>query len=642
MRVIEAAISDPELSGIVLCGTAGVGKSRIAREALESAASRGCETRWAVGTSSAQKLPVGAFAAWAEPTVADNLELIRGIIQKLTATSADTTAVISVDDVHLLDDLSTFVVQQIVQRRAAKLVLTVRDGDPIPAGTQEIWRNGQFDRIDLQPLSQYETATLLAASLDGPVDPDAARRMWALTRGNALYLRNIVEREVADGRLAEDHGHWRWSGDPVVPSGLLEMVESRVGALPRSVSEVIDALAVSEPIELGSLARITTSAAVEEAEARGLITLARIEDRVEVRVAHPIYGEVRRAHAPTTRLRRLRGQVAAELAKGDGGDDMRTVVRRAVLTLDSDVEPDPDLLVTAARAALGLADAGLAERIAKEAIRVGGAAEAAFVGAFAIASLGRGEEADALLDSIPVSRFTWADRARLAFMRACIRLGACADPAGAKRLIDEASQAFPSGAARSTVDAILAVYWAFMGKPEAVRESSKNLVLDELPELVGPFAACAAIFGFGDAGRTSDAVAAADAGYAIVRRAFDAGHLRFAIADTHIRILLQSGGVTEAWGVAERLQEEAAELAGDARPYRDGVIGRAALGIGRLDAACALLDWVVRSFSAAGEAVGWRYRYQILHTIALAMCGAADEAAAELADLTKRRHPSWQ
>jgi hypothetical protein len=374
LRVIEAAIADPELSGIVICGTAGVGKSRIARDALESAASKGCETRWVVGTSTARALPVGAFAEWAEPSVADTLELVRGIIDKLTSASTCAKTVIGIDDAHLLDDLSTFLVQQIVQRRGAKLVLTVRDGDPIPAGTQEIWRNGQFERLDLQPLSQHETATLLAATLGGSTDPDVARRMWTLTRGNALYLRNIVAQEVADGRLAEQHGYWRWTGDPVVPRGLLEMVESRIGALPTSVSEVIDALAVSEPIELGSLTRITTPAAVEDAEARGLITLDRIEDRVEVRVAHPIYGEVRRAHSPTTRLRRLRGQVAAELARGDGGDDMRTVVRRAVLTLDSDLEPDPDLLVTAARAALGLADVALAERIAKEAIRVGGAA----------------------------------------------------------------------------------------------------------------------------------------------------------------------------------------------------------------------------------------------------------------------------
>ena len=161
--------------------------------------------------------------------------------------------VVGVDDVHLLDDLSTFVVHQIVQRGAAKVVLTVRDGEPIPAAIQEIWKVGQFDRLDLQPLSLDETTTLLSATLGGSVDPDAAQRLWKLTRGNVLYLRNIVEQEVADGRLAQQHGYWRWIGDPIMPPGLVELIESRIGALPTPVSDVIDALAVGEPIELASL-----------------------------------------------------------------------------------------------------------------------------------------------------------------------------------------------------------------------------------------------------------------------------------------------------------------------------------------------------------------------------------------------------
>jgi hypothetical protein len=41
MRVVEAAISDPDVAGIVICWSAGVSKSRIAREALVSAASNG-------------------------------------------------------------------------------------------------------------------------------------------------------------------------------------------------------------------------------------------------------------------------------------------------------------------------------------------------------------------------------------------------------------------------------------------------------------------------------------------------------------------------------------------------------------------------------------------------------------------------
>ena len=58
---------------------------------------------------------------------------------------------------------------------------------------------------------------------------------------------------------------------PIVAPGLVELIESRIGDLPAPVADVIDALAVGEPIELAALTRITDPAAVEEADTRGLI-----------------------------------------------------------------------------------------------------------------------------------------------------------------------------------------------------------------------------------------------------------------------------------------------------------------------------------------------------------------------------------
>ena len=162
---IEAAIVASDVSGIVVYGAAGVGKSRIAREALSAAESQGCECRWAAGTSSARAIPLGAFTAWAPSGVTDTVQLLRGVIESLTAATSGATVVVCVDDVHLLDDLSIFVVHQIVQRGAAKVILTIRDGEPIAAAVQEIWKVGQFDRLDLQPLSLDETTTLLSATL---------------------------------------------------------------------------------------------------------------------------------------------------------------------------------------------------------------------------------------------------------------------------------------------------------------------------------------------------------------------------------------------------------------------------------------------------------------------------------------------
>jgi hypothetical protein len=312
--------------------------------------------------------------------------------------------VVGVDDVHLLDDLSTFVPHQIVQRRAARVVLTVRDGEPIPASTLEVWRSGQFHRLDLQSLSQDETTALLSATLGGPVDPDVTRRLWKLTRGNVLYLRNIVEQEVADGRLARPNGHWRWMGDPVIPPGLVELIESRIGALPQSVSDVVDVLAVGEPIDLESLRRITDAAAVEAAETRGLITLNKVDGRVEVRVAHPLYGEVRRKRSPSTRIRRLRGLVAAELAASDDHDDVRVVVRRAALSLDSDIQADPDLLVRAAHGAVWLGDLTLADRLAGAAARTGGGSEARRVSHGVLGGHGQARRGKASVDQFHLGR----------------------------------------------------------------------------------------------------------------------------------------------------------------------------------------------------------------------------------------------
>ena len=638
-RLIDAALSSADLSGIVIHGAAGVGKSRIAREALGAVATRGHETRWAVGTSAARDLPLGTFARWVGTADADNVALVGRVIEAMTATSNGRSVVVCVDDAHLLDDLSAFVLHQIVQREAAKLLLTVRDGTTVPASVHEVWTGGQFERLDLQPLSRDESIRLVHAALGGPLDPDAAGRLWRMTRGNALYLRNIVEQEVAQGRLAGRHGYWRWIGDPVIPPGLVELIESRIGALPPSVGEVIDILAVAEPIQLSLLTSIAASSAVEEAEARGLITLDAIESGVEVRVAHPLYAEVRRKRVPGTRLRRLRGLVATELAHCDDRDAMRVVVHRATLTLDSDLKPDPELLTRAAQGAVWLSDLPLADRLAAAAVRAGGGVEANFIQAHALSWLSRGEESDAVLDAIRTADLTDDGRARLAFLRASNELWSLADPVRAKRRIDEASASIPADA-RACVDAFYAVHGAAVGTPETAAAAAAGLNLEALPGIVGAVTGWAVAVSAGDAGRTQTAVAAAHRGYRIADSSFDAAHMRFVIADGHIGALLLAGQIAEAEREADRQRRQAAELPGVAQLFGTALAGRAALGAGRLDVASDLLHPVVELMAAAGETNGFGYRFRLPWSLALAMRGRADDAT--LDELHRCRHPSWQ
>ena len=116
-------------------------------------------------------------------------------------------------------------------------MLTLRDDEPIPVAIQELWKLGQFERVELgAAVAGRDDGAAVGGvgRLDGSAD--GRRSLWQLTQGNILYLRHIVEQAVADGRLEERNGYWQWVGDPDVPHGLVEMIESRIGALPDAVA----------------------------------------------------------------------------------------------------------------------------------------------------------------------------------------------------------------------------------------------------------------------------------------------------------------------------------------------------------------------------------------------------------------------
>ena len=56
--------------------------------------------------------------------------------------------------------------------------------------------------------------------------PSAA--LWELTRGNALFLRELVRHGVDRGLLAEDGGVWRWRGEVEAGTRLAELVDLRI------------------------------------------------------------------------------------------------------------------------------------------------------------------------------------------------------------------------------------------------------------------------------------------------------------------------------------------------------------------------------------------------------------------------------
>jgi DNA-binding CsgD family transcriptional regulator len=543
-----------------------------------------------------------------------------------------------VDDVHLLDELSALLVHQLVLRRATTVVLTVRTGEPVPDAVSALWKDGHLDRLELQSLSQPETAALLEVVLGGQVDSAASERLWALSQGNALFLRQLVETEVEAKRLYEVRGVWQWSGEPVVSPGLTEMVQARMGRLSESVRTIVDMLAVGEPLGVPLLAKLADPEALEQAETSGLINVEHDGRRWQARLAHPLYGEVRRAQMGRLRGRRLRGVLAAALAD-TGARRAEDTLRRAVLALDSDLGADPDLLVVAARSAMQLLDLALAKRLARAAVDAGGGFDARLALGYTLSWLGRGAEADIQLDSLTELTRTAAQHTQLVMARTGNLFWILRQPTKALALLDEAETALGDENSRQALTAMRAVFDAFLGRARQAEQAAGALVWETLSDQMVVMATCGLVGGLGQLGRADEISPAAARGYAAAARSFDAAVMRPGLSDLHITGLRLAGYVSEAERIARDRHEERSGAPG---PQFVSVVllGHVALARGQLQTCIRRLR-EARAGLAPLDSGGWGFRCLISLAQALAMAGDAAAARQTLTEVEAERHPGY-
>ena len=297
-------------------------------------------------------MTLGAFARWTDATDGSPLMLARKVFAGLKEDPGDARLLLFVDDAHQLDDMSAMVVHQMVLQNTASVIATMRTGDPAPDTVTALWKDGLLRRLELQPLSHNESSELLQTVLDGPVSTTCVERMWTLSRGNVLFLHHLVEHERESGRLASINGEWRWTETHSVSPSLVELVEMQIGAVPDDVREVVDLVAIAEPVDLSLLESIAEPRAIEVAEQRGLI--AATADPQFVYVGHPLYGEIRLSQCGPMRLRRLRGRVASAMARAGSADPLRL----GLLWLESDLPPDEEILSLAANISTSRLDLG--------------------------------------------------------------------------------------------------------------------------------------------------------------------------------------------------------------------------------------------------------------------------------------------
>jgi DNA-binding CsgD family transcriptional regulator len=634
---VMGLLGKDDISGVVLTGEAGVGKTRVAREAVARAEDTGWQVRTMAATATSRTVPLGACAPWTD----DRGGAAAALVRRVSAAMVDGTdrgrVLLFVDDAHLLDDLSVLVVQHVVATGAAKVVMTIRAGDPVPAALSALWKDGQAVRRELGALSRDQVSEVLAASFGATPDAQCLERFWTLTRGNMLFVRQLADQETAAGRLAVTDGALRWRGEVSVHGSLADLVEAQVGTLRQTVLDVIDVVSVAEPLGWRCLMLLTEQQAVEEAEQRGLIRIA----GDDVYVGHPLFAEFRRARSGSARLRRLRGQVAE--AMGDGGGST-SLVKRGLLWLDSDLPVQPELLLTAATAANALLDFDLAERLFAAAADAGVGPRAQVSRAWTLFMMGDGDSADEVLAQMPAQRGdVGAGFRNDVVLRASNALWAKREPDEAWQIIDEAL-AVETGERRQQVLVFRANQLALAGRTLEVLDTLEQVDRRELGPYGTAMACIPACMAYGELAQLDRAASTVTVCARALEKAVDGAHLHGPITEVYASALAASGRIHDALDIAEQFARSRHGQAAALRDVADQILGMAHLAAGDLRATLEHLPvhfdpscWVGRGFHSANSFP----RFQLMRAQALARVGEVDSAIDALGTARDLRQPAY-
>jgi DNA-binding CsgD family transcriptional regulator len=478
LRRVVTVLTDSVAGALVVAGPAGVGKTRLAGEAATILAASGSTVLRVVATTASASIPFGPFASLLpgiDVPSADRLAWLRHAASMFAARADSGPVLLVVDDAHLLDDGSAALVHHLVETGSCRMVLTVRTGHQTPDSITGLWKDGLADRLDLAPFDLAATEAVVVAMLGGPIAGPSLRWLYEQAVGNPLHLRELLTAASESGALSQSGGIWVLRVPMAVPERLFDLVASRLAELPPKAVEVVELLAVGEPLDFALLERICGLEAVEFVESHGLLIVRGEQDSLVAGLHHPLYGEVLRQRMPRTTFRRLSGMLADAVEETSGaGDDV--ALRVATWRLDAGMPISPDLLGRAARSARWRFDNVLAARLARAALARGGGAAAALALGEAEFYSGRHAEAEAALASAVDLCRDDTERAAIASARAYNLGMLIGDAQGAAAVITEALRVIRESGPRLRLVARQALNNVYAGDIESALADSDELI----------------------------------------------------------------------------------------------------------------------------------------------------------------------
>ena len=354
---LAESFRDEGCGGVVLAGPAGRGKTRLAEESLRLAGEVDIPVARAAGHPQSRSIPLAGLAHLLDPAVSgaggatpDGSVLFHRSRAALAERAGGQRLLLVVDDADHLDDLSRALLTSLIDDGTVFAAMTMRhEGGPLPA-FDDLVAQGRLVRVDLGPLDRHATATLLTQVLGGPLEAMTLERLTTAAAGNPGVLQTLVETALEQRTLRRTPAGFELLGRMAAAPTLERLVQHRLASVEGEDRAALDALAIAGEVGLDVLTDMVGDEVLDDLDRRGLITLRTDRRRLEVGLAHPLYGELLRAELSPLRGRRIRRRLSA--AVGSRGARRRDDRVRLVAWSSDDDDADPTLLLEAAQLAL--------------------------------------------------------------------------------------------------------------------------------------------------------------------------------------------------------------------------------------------------------------------------------------------------
>ncbi len=365
---LDRRADDPGCGGVPLTGPAGVGKTRLARECLDTAVRLGRPVASIHGHAQARDIPLAGVSHLLPDDVLEvsghdgalaQAVVFRRAREALEGLGAGRRVVLLVDNVDHLDDLSTALIGSLISSGGAFAVMTQRTEPGAQMAMEDLVRSGRVARIEVGPLDDGDLDVLLYRALAGPIEMDSLDRLTGVAHGRPGALHDVVESCLARGTLVEQSDVWRLVG-PLQPDVDVP------GAGPRSIADLdpgarhaAELLALAVELDLEVATALVGAPALDELDRLGLLAVRTCDDRLRVALAHEHVASLLTGTLGQLRSRRLTAELlSAVAASPHTPDDGLRVVR---WSLASGATVEASAVLAAARHAVASGDGGSAD-----------------------------------------------------------------------------------------------------------------------------------------------------------------------------------------------------------------------------------------------------------------------------------------